>query len=334
MPESTLMQSMLLTGIGIFATIVVALVIIYAQLRAKRLELDEEKRKTEAAQRLAYFAPFVRLCYELDARIGRIFDHLSDDWLNRTHLASVRDGKGFAESPLQTGYFLMSSVYVFACFFGWTEAIARGVDATEQARAGHRVHGKWIAWALRRNGHRRSRVPVYFFDQDISIVRRLFQYEELFENYVRSRQFSTPRDACKLHRHFQHSIGEMMLRTDGAGMTRCKTFREFFEEYRGGEQFRYWFIPLEELFADLSGFPQGKDLETQAEMKNDLRPLRLLAIRYWCRKLMQSLATDLGISPPDPDEVVTGRSDELQGIIRSVTIEELESHLAGLRKEH
>lgn len=317
-----------------FAVVVAAILTVllgfYFQIKIKQFENLTQARKDRAAQRLTYFIPLLRFSYELDGRIGRILHVLSTDWLRSTHLEKIRKNEGFAKNPLETGYFIMSSVYVFACFFGWTEAIKNGVDATEQFSQGR--GRRWlsnIARYVRRHLGLPAKSNIFFFDTDISVVRRLFQYQELFKTYVTSKKLTNPRDAYKLHRHLQHSIGEMMLQRDG-GVFRCKTFREFSDAYRENENFRYWFVPLEEFFIDLSDFEAGKEIETQAEMKNDIRPLRLLAIRYWCRVLMKNLSMSLGIETPPPDDVLEGLSDTLKTTIMSVKIEQLESYLAGI----
>jgi hypothetical protein len=296
---------------------------LYSNVKIKRLEFQTQARKERAAQRLAFHIPLLRFCYELDGRIGRILEHLSSDWLRGSYLEDIQNDQGFAQDPRERGYFIISSVYVFACFFGWTEAIKKGIDATQPLAERGRLR-RWASRAWERVAPPRRRV--FFFDHDISMVRRLFQFEELFASYLTSRKFTKPKDACKLHRYFQHSIGEMMLHRDG-NVLRCKTFREFYDAYTTDPKYRYWFVLLEQLFIDLSDFAESKNVETQSEMKNDVRPLRLLAIRYWCRILMRNLSRDLGIETPAPEEILDGRSEELKKVIKNVTIEELEKHL-------
>lgn len=309
----------------VVAALAAALIGFYSQIKIKQYELRAQARKDRAAQRLAFYLPLLRFCYELDSRIGRILSVLHTEWLKASHLEKIRNNEGFAKDPRETGYFIMSSVYVFACFFGWTEAIKKGVDATKPLSERSRL-GRWLRGVRRRLRRRMAgKSKIFFFDRDISIVRRLFQHQELFQEYIASRRLTAPRDAYKLHRHFQHSIGEMMLQADG-DVLRCKTFREFCDSYRD-EQFRYWFTPLEELFTDLSEFEADEDIETQAQRKNDFRPLRLLAIRYWCRVLMGNLAKDLDIDTPPPEEVLDSLSELLRNTITSVKLEQLELFL-------
>lgn len=315
----------------VLAALIAALVGLYSQMKIKQFELRTQAKKDRAAQRLAFYIPLLRFCYEFDGRVGRILSVLSTDWLRSSHLNRIQNNEGFARDPRETGYFIMSSIYVFACFFGWTEAIKKGVDATKPLSERSRT-GRWLSKLRQRLFNQISGMPgrseIFFFDHDISVVRRLFQHQELFQEYVTSKKLTNPKDACKLHRHFQHSIGEMMLQIDGDAL-RCKTFREFSDAYKD-EQFRYWFVPLEDFLTDLSDFEANKDIETQAEMKNDIRPLRLLAIRYWCRLLMKNLAKDLGIDTPQPEEVLNRLSDPLKNTITSVRIEHLELFLAGI----
>jgi hypothetical protein len=320
------------------ATVVVAIIVallgLYTQTKIKRMDYRAQARKDRAAQRLAFYVPLVRSCYEFDARIARILSSLHSDWLRSSHLDRIRQGEGFAQDPTQTGYFILSSLYVFACFFGWTEAIAIGVDATEHLAEMGRIRRRIMAVRRRigKTGSRRAHPDVFIFDEDVLIVRRLFQFEELFVAYSESHNLHAPRDANKVHRHFQHSIGEMMLHRDN-GVLRCKTFKEFFDEYTSNEQYRYWFAPLEALVTDLSDFFPNADLETQVKIENDIRPLRLLAIRYWCRVLIRNRAKELGIASPDPASVLEGSSAELKSLIEQITVEQLETHLAGRPKK-
>lgn len=305
--------------IGTIATILAALVGWYSQLAVKLIEATVDERRNRAKRQDLYHIPLLRLCYELDGRIGRILSILETDWLKSSYLQAIHEGKGFAKDPREKGYFIMSSIYVFACFFGWTEAIKKGVD-TRALGWRSRVFRFW----MRLRG--KAATEVFIFDKDILIVRRLFQYEELFSKYAVTKKLVNPTDACKLHRHFQHSIGEMMLVREGDAV-RCKTFREFYEAYSSDAKFRYWFIPLEQLIINLSEFPADKDVETQVEMKNDVRPLRLIAIRYWCRVLMENLAKPMKLETPASSDILTERSKELMTTISMVTIEDLETHL-------
>ncbi len=121
-----------------------------------------------------------------------------------------------------------------------------------------------------------------------------------------------------------------MLEKDDGGNLRCKTFREFCEAYVGDRQFRFWLVLLEQNVIDLADFEKGKDIETQVILKNDIRPLRLLAIRFWCRMLMRNVGYQLGIETPPPDEVLLGVSTQLTSCITTVQVDQVESYLMDL----
>lgn len=325
------------TGENIFAGLIVAFILmligLYGGLIVKQFENKLDKKKQKANQRLKFYLPLLRFSYDLDRRIGHILKELHSDWLNSTHLEKIKNTQGFAINPNEKGYFIISCVYMFACFFGWAEAIKKGVD-TIRPFSEKSFISRWL-FRIKKNIYSffsiSERKNIFLFDPDISIVSKLFQYEELFNDYVTFKKLTSPRDACKLHKQLQYSIGELMLEKDGHENFRIKSFREFFEYYVQDEKFRYWFIILENLFTDLNGFEKDKHIETQVEMKNDIRPLRLLAIRYWCRVLMKNMSKELDIDTHKPDEVLEGISDKLKETIKSVKIEKLESYLLGIR---
>jgi len=223
----------------------------------------------------------------------------------------------------------MSSIYTLACFFGWCEAIKKGVDSTKSNTRKTRLPQRLLKYKrlVYARLHIREQTGVSLVDPNISLISRLFQSEELFDVYMTSRKLTLPRDACKMHRHFQYSIGELMLEKDSHDTIRCKSFREFFDAYLNDVRFRYWFAPLENVLIDLTNFQEGKDIETQVEMKNDIRPLRLLAIRYWCGILMKDMAQRLDIEMPAQDDTLKGISEELKRIIVSAKPEALETYL-------
>lgn len=319
----------------IAAALVAAILGLYGNLKIKQFEIEVQNRKERDRQRLKFYLPLLRFAYTLDRRIGHIITTLDTDWLSKSHLEKIHSKEGFALSPNEKGYFIISSIYIFACFFGWSEAIKKGVDATKPFSEKNRLR-KLLSRTKRRIYSRLNisdKPSIFLFDPDISVVSKLFQYEELFNDYLVSMTLTNPRDASKLHKQFQYSIGELMLEKDGEDF-RCKSFREFFDAYLDDKKFRYWFAPLENLFIDLSDFEKGKALEIQVQMKNDVRPLRLLAIRYWCRVLMKNMSEQLNIETKPPDEVLDGISESLKKTIKSVKIEELESYLLGIRISH
>lgn len=318
------------------AALIAGLLGLYGNLKIKQIEIEEQIKRDRANQKLKFYLPLLRFSYTLDRRIGHILRVLDTDWLAKSHLEKLQKGEGFAKDPNVYGYFISSTIYLVACFFGWTEAIKQGVDSTKQFSQKSRLR-RWLS-KIKNRIYDRLNIPnkrdIFLFDPEISTISKLFQYEELFNEYLVSKTITNPTDACKLHKQFQYSIGELMLEKDGEVGLRCKSFREFFDVYLSDEKFRYWFVPLENLLADLSDFEKGKDLETQVQLKNDVRPLRLLAIRYWCRVLMKNMSEHLDIEPKEPDDVLIGISNSLKDTIKSVKIEELESYLLGVRINH
>jgi hypothetical protein len=317
----------------IFAALVAAILGLYGNLKIKQYEIDTQIEKDKSEQRLKFYLPLLRFSYTLDRRIGHILTTLHEDWLSKSHLEKIHNNQGFALDPNEKGYFIVSSIYIFACFFGWSEAIKKGVDATQpfSKKSDLRKQLSKIQKKIKTLLKIPEKKNVFLFDPDISMVSKVFQYKELFQEYLISKTLTNPKDANELHKQFQYSIGELMLEEDGDGGFRCKSFREFFEAYLNDAKFRYWFVPLENLFVDLSNFEKDKDLETQILMKNDVRPLRLLAIRYWCRVLIKNMSEQLDIETKPPSEVLNGVSDKLKTAIQSVEIEKLESYLLGVR---
>ena len=146
----------------------------------------------------------------------------------------------------------------------------------------------------------------------------MFQHKEFFDNYLNSKNFTNPIDASKLTKHIRHSIGEMMLKKDDKdGEVRVKSFREFFNSYISDDKFRFWILLIEDLFVDLSNFGKDKNIEKQIRKKNDIRPLRIIAIQYWCRVLMQKISEELKlkITPQKAKDVLKGLNDELKKLI-------------------
>jgi hypothetical protein len=305
----------------------------YSNLLIKQYEIESQNEKARAGRSSRFYVPLLRDCYTVDRRIGHILAELHTDWLAKSHLDKIHENQGFVSDPNEIGYFLISSVYIFACFLGWVEAIKKDFY-TPRAFPGKSGLHKLLSRIKNRIYsflHISNAKTIFLFDPDLSILSKLFQYRELFDEYLAHKTMKDPRDASRLNKQFQYAIGELMLEKEGAGNYRCKSFREFFDAYLSDPKYRYWFVPLENLFIDLCEFEKGKDLETQAYMKNDVRPLRLLAIRYWCRVLMKNISTQLEIEPKDPGEVLSGISDSLKHTIQTVEVEKLESYLLEVR---
>jgi hypothetical protein len=319
---------------AIIAALVGTTVGFYFKLKEKDYELKIQKRKDKDSHLRKYYVPLLRFSYELDRRLGHILLEIHSDWLSGTHLKKISKKEGFALDPNEKGYFIISTVYMLACFFGWTEAIKRGVDTTkpfpekENIYIWYRKFKSKVAKLLFLSENKKN---VFIFDPDISRLSKIFQYKEMFNEYMTTKKFTSPTDASKLHKQFQYSIGELMLEDEDTDTLRCKSFREFFDTYQKDENFRYWFILLENLIVDLCDFEKGKDIETQCELKNDIRPLRILAIRYWLRVLMKNMSKELEIETLSPDEVLEPVSTQLKKAIKSVEIEKLESYLLGIK---
>jgi hypothetical protein len=326
-------QTVLAAVAVIVAAVIAGVLGFYGNFRIKQLEFDAQRRKEETIKRLSFYLPLLRFCNTLDRRIGHILTTLDTDWLAKVHLDKIKSKEGFVINPNEKGYFISSSMYIFACFFGWSEAIKRGVESTKSFSTKNRIH-KLLSRAKRKLYnflHIPVKRDIYHFDPDLSVISKLFQYEELFDEYMATRMLISPRDACKLHKQIQYSIGELMLEKDAKDGYRCKSYREFFTNYVEDEKFRFWFVLLENLFIDLCGFESGKDIETQVQLKHDIRPLRLLAIRYWCRILMKNMSEYLDIETKPPEDVLEGISYSLKKTILSVKIEELESYLLEIK---
>jgi hypothetical protein len=322
---------------AIIAAFIAGMLGFYTQWRIKRFDKSLAEKKDKERERLRFYIPLLRSLYELDDRFDRIIMNLETDWLNAEYLDKIKNKQGFADNPNNKGYFIISSIYLIASFFGLTEAIKKGVDTTRFSSEKRRIIKLWnsIRTRIYSTFGVTPKLNIFQFDPDITKVCRLFQYEELFRQYMASSDLQNPKDACKLHKHIQHSIGEMMLEKEGENVYRVKSFREFYESYVSDERFRFWFVLIENLFTDLSNFAKEKSLEKKAELKNDIRPLRIIAIQYWCRVLMRNISVqldlaELNLQTRPPDAVFNGLSDKLKDTIRSYTLENMETYLLGL----
>jgi hypothetical protein len=323
-----------------FAVVFAGILGFFAQLIVKKIDNNFVQRKEKENQKLKFYIPLLRCLYELDDRFIRIFQNLDKDWLSAKYLEDIKQKKGFAENPKEKGYFIISSIYLIGCFFGVTEAIKKGVDTTRLSFNRKRTIRlpKWMSKKFRVIFKSRIHYDIFQFDPDITIICRLLQNKELFNHYISSKNYTKPKDANEIHKHFQHSIGEMMLEKVGDDKYRVKTFREFYELYINDDSFRFWFILIEGYFTDLCNFDASKKFEKKAELKNDIRPLRLLAIQYWCRKLMSNIAKELELDELNfetrkPDEVLKSAEvdNDLNKLISSYKLENSDTYLLGLK---
>lgn len=324
----------------VFSVLVAGLLAYIANWNLKRLENRNAEKKDKEKERLKYFIPLLRCLYELDDRFDRIFKNLHEDWLDSKYLDSIKNKQGFADNPKEKGYFIISSIYMIAYFFGVTEAIKKGIDTTKLSLDRKKSKGilNKIGTQIDKLFTDHSESDIFNFDPDITIICRLLQNKELFYKYMASKDFKNPKDANEIHKHIQHSIGEMMLEKDGDDGYRVKSFREFFDLYMKDDSFRFWFILIEGYFTDLAHFEKSKEFEKKAELKNDIRPLRLLAIQYWCRILMSNIAKvlefdEMNFETRKPEEVFETQkiSKDLKDLIIGYKLNNSETYLLGLK---
>lgn len=330
----------LITAFGVvIAAFIAGMLGFFAQWKVKQFENTLTLKREKENQKLKYYIPLLRCLYELDDRLDRIINkQLDSNWLDAKHLEEIKRKKGFAENPNNTGYFIISSIYLIGSFFGLTEAIKKGVDTTKISYNHKTVSKIWnkVKIRIKKVLCINQEHNIFQFDPDISIISRIFVHPDLFKGYIQSRELINPLDACKLHKHIQHSIGEMMLEKEGDDKYRVKSFREFYNLYVADEPFRFWFVPLENLFCDLSNFQKEKTLEMKVKLKNDIRPLRLIAIQYWCRMLMKNISKELDLEELNletrpPEDVLTGLGEELKTIIRTFIPDNSQTYLLGLK---
>lgn len=336
--DKTTIINLIATFGVVLAALIAGMLGFFAQWKINQIDNARSEKKGRENQRLKFYIPLLRCLYELDDRFHTIIKNLESDWLDKEHLTRIKDAKGFAEDPNKKGYFIISSIYLIASFFGLSEAIKKGVDTTKFSANRSKI--RRVGIKLLKSWYKffgiKQRFSIFQFDPEITKVCRLFQYEELFKEYMTSKSLVNPIDACKLHKHIQHSIGEMMLEKQGEGRYRVKSFREFYEAYLSDEKFRFWFILIENLFVDLSNFAEEKSIEVKVEMKNDIRPLRIIAMQYWCRVLMKKIASELelgefNLQTRPPENVLFGLSENLKRAIVNFKSDRTETFLLGIK---
>jgi len=330
----------LITAFGvILAAFIAGMLGFFTQWKIKQFENALTLKREKENQKLKFYIPLLRCLYELDDRLDRIINkQLDSNWLDSKHLEEIKNKKGFAENPNNTGYFIISSIYLIGSFFGLTEAIKKGVDTTKFSYSHKTITRIWnkLKVRIKKLVGLKQEHNIFQFDPDISSISRMFVHPDLFKGYIQSRELINPTDACKLHKHIQHSIGEMMLEKDGEDKYRVKSFREFYNSYIADESFRFWFALIENLFCDLSNFQKDKTLEIKVKLKNDIRPLRLIAIQYWCRMLMKNISKELDLDELNletrpPDDVLNSLGEELKTIIKTFKPDNSQTYLLGLK---
>jgi len=322
---------------GIILVIIGGVITYFFQYRLKRFDRLIAAKKEQENKKTKLYIPLLRNLYDIDDRFNRIISSLDKDWLNKENLLLIKENKGFAEDPTEKGYFIISSIYLIASFFGIYEVTKKGADLTSIIKKTNwlkRNFNRFVKWTNRKFNIKQNK-NIFQFEPEIKKISRLFQFEELFKQYITSRKITNPIDSCKLHKHIQNSVGEMMLEKTEGNHFRIKSFREFFTQYTNDKRFRFWFVLIENMFNDLSNFPQDKTLETQVELKNDIRPLRIIAIQYWCRILMGNIAQELELSNQNyetrsPEKILDGLSDELKSIIKNYRLQSKDVFISGL----
>jgi len=319
---------------SIIAVVISGFVSVVVQVILKGYDSKQSEKNKRKSKKTKFYIPLLRCLYELDERISTIIDHLHTDWLSEKYLTEIKDKKGFAADPNKKGYFIISSIYLVASFFGLSETIKKDIDATKFSYEKHRIRKIWgkilarvpAAWKAK------QKPSIFQFNPEITKVYRLFQQEELFKGYLSSKSLTNPRDASKIHKHIQRSIGEMMLEKEGEKGYRVKSFREFYEAYINDETFRFWFVLIENLFIDLINFPEEKSLEAKVETKRDIRPLRIITIQYWCRVLMENISQELDLTKfnfqtRQPSAIVENLSTDLKNTITKYRPNKFDSYI-------
>ena len=257
-------------------------------------KFTRKSNKEEIIRR--YLVPLLTSARELEDRLAKMLDSLEADWLDRKYIEEIKNGKGFAENPTKTGYFFISTLYLFAKFFSRLETISQEI--------GH-------AYEL-------SSRQAKEFENITNTISRIFQYREMWdqcetvhrirENCCKDKAI---RDAWRLHRQFQHSIGELLICREG-GRARSMSFKQFFERYITDKAFRYWCDAIEDYVVDLSSMGDGT-YEKKAERNCDMRIFRIVALRYWLLKLMRSIERDINATmDPEPRTVLNGVPLDIQ----------------------
>lgn len=238
-------------------------------LANRRKERFVSKQESDKKLR-ALMYPLLISAVELEDRLRKIILVLDQNWLQQEHLIHIKNSKGFAEDTKKTGYFVISSLYLLSRYFCYVEIISREIG---------------LAY------HPISKIAKNL-NVAISRISKVLQYKELFDN---TDAFSSLKDAgsnivdsWRLHRQFQHSIGESLIVSDGNKL-RCMSFKEFFKSFRDDAEFRYWMSPLEEYFVGMANL-EGDNLEDIVIRSGDIRVYRIIALHYWLEQLIEILS--------------------------------------------
>ena len=209
-----------------------------------------------------YSYPLLQAASDVELRIDNMLRNgVKNDWLGCKIMREIEQGKGFLEDPDKRGYFLLSSLYVFARYFAWVEILRREARFVE------------FPFGKESNG---------LFGV-LHKVNNAFRCTTLWSNSPEKQHF---KDSTGLYRHVQSAIGETMI-VERNKELECLSFREFANKYRSPENsdFRFWLRSLASYFEGLSGV-DITDIEKMLEESGEYRVLRLVAIQYWVFELV------------------------------------------------
>ena len=160
------------------------------------------------------------------------------------------------------------------------------------------------------------------FDELVTKISRVLRWREMWDDCdslsSKNADDQPPRkDAANLYNQFQHSIGDSLITSQGETIG-CMSFRAFLKQYKSDKSFRFWFIVVEDYYVGLVDMTEATLMENVLK-SNDVRPLRLLALRYWLAQLAILLSKKFG--PPvdiDPESILSPVPEDIRHAIRSV----------------
>jgi len=272
---------------GFFICVSVILTII-GQVIVKRFDISLN-RKTQKKKEMDIYYPLLVCLYDMDKRITSIFNNMHEDWLSADIIEKIQAKKGFAENPTDnSGYFFISLMFRFGRFFG----ILKVIETIKGNELKSSKKKKW--WKHKKNNDKSDIIDNYIhIDKYIDRVTSLFQNKFFFDECYKKVSWyerGNTKDGAEIHTLVQDTIGEMMV-TDTGNNYRLKTFKEFCDAYTDQKDntFKIWFSYIEQYLLDLKLEKNEKTIEAKCQQINDVRPLRLKAIQYWCRKLIISI---------------------------------------------
>jgi len=296
--ENPQVQTVFWTGFFVCISIILTII---GQIVVKRFDISLN-RKTQKKKEMDIYYPLLACLYDMDKRINSIFNNIHEDWLSSDVINQIKTKKGFAEDPTDnSGYFFISLMYRFGRFFG----TLRTIETIKNELKNSKKKKSWICekWQkLWEKSNDKSDTTDDYIHRVTSLFQSKFFFDECYKGqewYKRNepKQSDDTRDGVEIHTLVQETIGEMMIAD--ISNYRLKTFKEFCDAYtiQGEENatFRIWFSYIEHYLSDLKleksdGTTQNpRTLEVKCKQSKDVRPLRLKAIQYWCRKLIANI---------------------------------------------